>query len=141
MRDYKFRVWEPLNKEMCYLDFALYKFTSGRNSNKFVLPPDKQSMQNPYTMMNLEAVDVMQYTGINDSVEKEIFDGDIVTARKYSNTGTFTGYVHFLNGIYWVNFIGYESYYTELIDLKNAEYEPIRVIGNIYENPELMKEN
>ncbi|MED3792463.1 YopX family protein [Niallia alba] len=138
MRDLKFRVWEPLNKELHYLDFALYKFTSGRNSHKFVLPPDRQSLQNPYTIMNLESVKVMQYTGLSDSNNVDIYEGDIVTARKSSNTGSFTGYVHYLNGCYWVNFIGHESYYTELIDLYNAEYEPIKVIGNIHENPELM---
>ncbi|WP_179223760.1 YopX family protein [Paenibacillus tyrfis] len=87
-----------------------------------------------------------QYTGLRDSKRtkeypngQEIYDGDVVKAREQSNMATFTGYVHFLNGQYWVNYIGYESYYVPLIQLVNAVYEPIEVIGNIYENPELLQ--
>jgi uncharacterized phage protein (TIGR01671 family) len=81
---------------------------------------------------------VRQYTGLTDRNGKEIYEGDIVTAREQSTKATFTGYVHYLNAQYWVNYIGYESYYVPLIQLHGAEYKPIEVIGNIYSNPELV---
>lgn len=82
---------------------------------------------------------VVQWTGLKDKKGKEIYEGDIVSARVASNTAGFTGYVHYLNAQYWVNYIGYESYYQSLIYLHGAEYEPIEVIGNIYSNKELLE--
>lgn len=82
---------------------------------------------------------VGQYTGLKDSLEKEIYDGDIVSARNRSDMARFTGYVHFENGQYWVNYIGYESYYLPLMLIVNAQYEPIKVLGNRFEHPHLLE--
>lgn len=78
MRENKFRVYEPLNKCMDYLNFALYEYGNDmRNSHKFVLPLGKQRMRNPYTFMNLDAVNVMQYIGVTDKNKKEVYEFDI----------------------------------------------------------------
>lgn len=122
MREIKFRAWHEHGKRMVYG------------------PSD--DIVNPswvLAMCSANNIEPMQYTGLKDHNGKDIYEGDIVTARKESNTAEFTGYVHYVNSQYFVNYIGYESYYQTLIYLHGFEYKPIEVIGNIYENPELLK--
>lgn len=126
MREIKFRVWEPCNEKMHHLDFALYKFDGGLNSHKFVLPPNRQGFQNPYSTMNLEAVKIMQYTRLKDKNGKEIYEGDIVRVHEDEDF-IWTEQVLENGGGYWVdeNYLG-------------AIHSFCEVIGNIYENLELL---
>lgn len=75
---------------------------------------------------------VMQSTGLFDKNDKEIFEGDIVHA--YSEGARLIGVIEYFDNAYCIkdkNGI-YNSLWT------NAEqYE---IIGNIYENPELVEE-
>jgi len=57
---YKFRAWDPLNKEMHYMKMALYQ---GDEQKAFVLPQEEQSLANAYSSMNLDAVVIMQCSG------------------------------------------------------------------------------
>lgn len=76
-RKIKFRVWEPLNKDMHYLNFALYE--NQGQVNHWVLPQEHQCCgDRNYTIMNLNNVDIMQYTGMKDKNNKEIYEGDVV---------------------------------------------------------------
>lgn len=74
---------------------------------------------------------LMQSTGLKDKNVKEIYDGDIVHA--YSEGARLIGVIEYFDNAYCIkdkNGI-YNSLWT------NAEqYE---IIGNIYENPELME--
>jgi uncharacterized phage protein (TIGR01671 family) len=133
MREIKFRAWDKKFKIMInptdsfadYIGFDGTIHEIGEYSNYSGGGKTDEDVSKQY--------EVMQWTGI-----KDIFEGDIVSARIASDKARFVGYVHYLNCQYWVNYIGYESYYVELMSLVNAEYEPIEVIGNIYQNPELM---
>nr|DAQ12311.1 MAG TPA: YopX protein [Caudoviricetes sp.] len=79
-------------------------------------------------------IELMQYTGLKDKNNKEIYEGDIL-----SNGNNEKPYkVIFENGSFRAEFEGdFEEYSFDLIDVVAQHCE---IIGNIYENPELIKE-
>ena len=82
---------------------------------------------------------VMQFTGLKDKNEVEIYEGDIVTYKR--SVGNWTG--QFMMTTHKVVFteevnafvMEYGSSYIKLRKHWGYEYE---VIGNIFENPELL---
>lgn len=119
-REIKFRVWDIKNKEMLKvqeLDFEP-TFYGGRIAIRL-------DQYNDY--FDTEDMILMQYTGLDDKNGKEIYEGDIV---KYENM---TGKIMFFNGSFIMsNFEETEEWELGVIN------EEIEVIGNIYENSELL---
>lgn len=81
---------------------------------------------------------VMQYTGLKDKNGKEIYEGDIL----YNNFNA-KGIVKFINGMFVVYFEYEESVCSKDNDKMTTRLISVnsitRIIGNIYENPELLK--
>lgn len=75
--------------------------------------------------------DIMQYTGLKDKNGKEIYEGDIV--RK---DGEYSGLVEYVWDKFSLN-IWYEDAEWEPFTDRWTEYG--EVIGNRFENPELLK--
>jgi len=127
MREIKFRAWDEQNKTM-HFDFQFIK--SGDSGNDWIIfKSDKHEcfdrwVNNPYFSQQLK---IMQFTGINDYNGKEIYEGDLI--RSYDSEG---------NKI--INIISFEDglcrWNVNEGWVQNFEKE---VIGNIYENPELIK--
>ena len=69
---------------------------------------------------------LMQYTGLKDKNGVKIYEGDVVKAAKAS------GRVRYLSGTYCVG----EGDHPYML---HAVVKDCQVIGNIYENPELVK--
>nr|DAQ62740.1 MAG TPA: YopX protein [Caudoviricetes sp.] len=81
----------------------------------------------------LEETPIMQYTGLKDKNNKEIYEGDIL----FESFGERYYKVVFENGSFKAEFEGdFEEYSFDLIDVVAQGCE---VVGNIYENPELLK--
>lgn len=135
MRTLKFRAWDEGSKIMHY-DFQF--FTSGEEDNDWIcFSSDKEKritnnpigivFNNPYFRQQLN---IMQFTGLLDKNGKEIYEGDIYHQGDRNITYTVvwhdTGLIGKQNG---------SSSYADIeYWLSNTE-----VIGNIYENPELVK--
>ena len=91
---------------------------------------------------------IMQYTGLKDKNNKEIYEGDIVKFKDCSIDGTKEFYnigVIEREGkrdeLVISQLIFEKSYFTEnYMDFINETFELSEIIGNIYENPELLKE-
>lgn len=140
MREIKFRIWDTENNEMLKvqeLDFEP-TFYGGR----IAIRPDQY---NDY--FDTEDMILMQYTGLHDKNGKEIYEADIVkiTEKKYISNHKVIQMKPIIADIEWSE--EYLAYILITLSVKDAfenladyleEYD-IEVIGNIYDNPELLE--
>mgnify|MGYP006197260585 CR=1 FL=1 len=115
-REIKFRAWDTKLEEMIKDPYV------------------EQHMQfahlNELISAALTRYVLMQYTGLRDKNGKEIYEGDII---KTDYNGGFTGNIEYRLGE-WLIMRGTADI---LADLHKYNWD-IEVIGNIYENPELL---
>ncbi|MCW0263111.1 YopX family protein [Fusobacterium vincentii] len=127
MREIKFRAWLKEKKEM--IDNARPDFFC---KQLHYLRGNSAGGQDVLGV-STEDIELMQYTGLKDMREKEIYEGDVL-----SNGNDEKPYkVIFENGSYRAEFEeDFEEYSFDLIDVVAQGCE---IIGNIYENPELIR--
>ena len=121
----KFRAWSKLASRMyivngLYFDRGMVQYANNDNAIRFI---------------KLENIILMQSTGLKDKNGKEIFEGDIVDYKGREAIIKWHG--------------SYASFIYRFVDgLKERvlEWDPLflacynfEVIGNIYENPELLE--
>jgi uncharacterized phage protein (TIGR01671 family) len=117
---FKFRVWSTKYKKFLGDDYFLDLTGRVRMLDYDYL--DKE-----------EDVVVQQYTGFLDRNDKEIYEGDILKGNYYKWDA-----IEFMNGKFVANLRGGRVYdLCELFDyVVKGDYP--EVIGNIFENPELL---
>ena len=127
MREIKFRAWDKkrnlMLNTMDWTDCNLMQYKSGYK-------PILIFGGNVHSDFLEECLDVelMQYTGLKDKNGKEIYEGDILKA-KYNSS-----------------FVMYEVKFENIIDDYGNESvgyykdDDCEVVGNIYENEELLKD-
>jgi len=144
MREIKFRAWDKKRRKMIYLSPEV----DPKNCGKLVYCDMKDlaigldgylylldecgNWECPESLG--EEYEIMQYTGLKDKNGKEIYEGDIIQQRSEWDGITIKGKVVFRKGMFVLR--DSREYYTERHYLLNKTAE---VIGNIYENPELLK--
>lgn len=141
-REIKFRIYDTDEKEMFYQeDIDYIDFFTGI---VFIREEDGYD----YLIDSRSDGKLMQYTGLKDKSGKEIYEGDIVkliplNSERLKELGR-KWYEHlkvewgaYSDGEYVTNvetwMIGINPLSEELLD------ETVEVIGNIYENPELLE--
>lgn len=84
---------------------------------------------------NTEGVVLMQYVGLHDKHGKELFEGDLVNGGDYDGSIA-VGKVVYWKGMFVLEPIG--KLVVGVCDIYN-KLSHLEKIGNIYQNPELIK--
>lgn len=124
----KFRAWDSAKKEMFKDTFAITE--SGQ-----VVVVDQSSVFVSPDYVFVDHLVIMQSTGLKDKNGKEVFVGDIIKCTR--------GCPHevYLEKEYGGTFIGgMPAVYLKGLSEGYAWTEYEEIIGNIYENPELLEE-
>jgi uncharacterized phage protein (TIGR01671 family) len=142
MRELFFRAWDNKNKKMikeCFIwgdkqDNGLYKRVFNNDFYNAWMFGGK----------DCEGIILEQFTGMIDRNGKQVFEGDIVTSDLFSLSPDMPAYVTYYDERAVFIFkrpnppmTGCWGYLKELVDPDDGFW--IEVIGNIHQNPELLK--
>jgi hypothetical protein len=135
MREIKFRAWLKKDKKM--VNVETIDFT-----DKSIQYLEKNEFINAYLLrrMIFDDIELMQYTGLKDKNGKEIYEGDIIKYKfPYDRRLNHTSPVKFLE--IETSFGIKDRYGNEIPLYKITTNNFFEVIGNIYENKNLLEEN
>ena len=128
MREIKFRAWNKQKKEMM-------KVSSISLENKEISVKDFGT----YHFFRIKDTELMQYIGLKDKNNKEIYEGDIVLVKPGGTSTWYKTVVKFKEGAFIASLIDGEDYIY--IFNRGFDSNDFEIIGNIYKNKKLLEEN
>lgn len=130
-REIKFRYRYTDGKNWIFQSFTLEQIINGE---PFEILSDNPMLKNyKYDGYN-------QYTGLKDKNGKEIYEGDILTYDE-----RIRGFVKYIGCSFIIEWVGIDTY-SDLLGWDNwrsgktSDGSKYEVIGNIYQNPELLNQ-
>lgn len=148
MREIKFRVWDTSSQEMHKVNNILFSesaFTPERITAH--IQNGQYNISGKIDGGREDAFKLMQYTGLKDKNGVEIYEGDVVVRNGYPWFDA--DKPNYRDTIEWI-FAGFHTVHNcvnpEKCGISDGINEPLEdghgweVIGNIYENPELLGE-
>lgn len=142
MREIKFRVWDNTYKRMLFVKSIMWEAKEA--NSKPVIRCVSKNGKDVYLLQTL-----MQYTGLKDKRNREIYEGDIIKVTCHDED-----WMSRTDGIYevfWWNgqfvFNANRGHDYDLINFgwwvrsnkMETSLKQVEVIGNIYESPELLE--
>lgn len=141
MRELKFRAWDKKNKKMIGEQAIIFhKHGSTNLSITFEGLVRKDfsccAGSDDVDFVGGTEFELMQFTGLKDKEGTEIYEGDIVKVGTWGNFEVKYG-EHSYEGYYGA----YGFYLSEEDDFFISELKRCKVVGNKFENPELLEES
>jgi len=129
MLEKRFRCWDDEYKEMIY-DVGVIdgKAHDLRLLISRMVPLETSAFEAISKIVDSKII-LMQYTGLKDKNGKEIYEGDILSHEEESEPEC--NIVEYR--------VDYAAYFCSFFELCDAVSSHEIVVGNIYENPELLK--
>ena len=145
MREIKFRVWDDHYKYMNYKvivgtygEWEKVKDDENYTACSMWIEPEKVDYKCEAHWSHFEPyhkdIKLMQYTGLKDKNGKEIYEGDILKVEKVDLAYIYYDEDRMAWGIKEIN----EFYFDSPLLSENVSLE-LEVIGNIYDNPNLLE--
>ena len=128
MREIKFRAWDKENEKM-------RKVSSISLENKEIAVKDFGT----YHFFRIKDIELMQYIGLKDKNDKEIYEGDIVLVELCGTSTWYKTVVEFKEGAFIASLIDGEDYIY--IFNRGFDSNDFEILGNVYENKSLLEEN
>jgi uncharacterized phage protein (TIGR01671 family) len=135
MREIKFRAWDKQNN--CWGDLNQLSDWGTADITACIGFGNEQY---PYQTFRIESdtqYEIQQFTGLFDRNGKEVYEGDVLTTGLKSRNAIKKVYVETMEDGEWKFRATNENYITSWREVGGLE--GLEVIGNIFENKELLK--
>jgi uncharacterized phage protein (TIGR01671 family) len=142
MRPIKFRAWDKKGKEMIPFDepwlcqeYGSLAWRSSKYNGIGALPGSYAYLNDDFDEEEEKPYELMQFTGLADKNGKEIYEGDVVEFT--DQNGRVVNEVGYVDALGAYVLIDHKTNKADFIPTVGED--ALEVIGNIYENPELVK--
>ncbi len=149
LQDFDFRVWDNIEKKYIKTPHGLYientEHNDASNCNRIIANYEQRAFYIDYPFNdrnneyydNEESLSIELFTGLYDKKDKKVYENDIVKAKSLYDYFLAKISIHKEGTFYFEGKNG--DYIGSLIYLVEDEGYTIETIGNIHENPELLK--
>lgn len=111
------------------------KFRAWDKEKKYIFKIFDNSIEDWYLPRWKDRFEVMEFTGLKDKNDKEIYERDILRKE-----GCWDVRIEFENGVFWVRDADEVRYNNKILNTPIALFsiKEFEIVGNIYENPGLL---